>query len=123
MKRAFLAALLLAGVTITVAQTSTTDKATWSWTAPTSYTDGTPIPSTTTLTYNLYIGTAGKGSESPTPVQTGITGLTATTTGYAAGQAVCGTLTAVANGQEGPHSQEACKSFATIPGAPGLLVQ
>lgn len=123
MRRILIALVLLAGITITVAQTSATDKTTWTWTAPATYTDGTPIPNTVALTYNLYIGTAGKGSESAMAVQTGITGLAVTTTGYAAGQTVCGTLTAVANGQEGPHSQEACKSFATIPGAPGLLVQ
>ena len=33
----------------------------WSWTAPTTFADGTTIPSTDAITYNLYVGTAGKG--------------------------------------------------------------
>lgn len=115
---AFLACIALG---IASAQTTGTGTATWSWSAPTQYTDGSAIPSTTAITYNLYLGTAGPGSEAATPAQTGITALTATSSGYSAGENVCGTLTAVANGQESAHSSEACKAFPAVPKAPAAL--
>ena len=92
--------------------------ATWSWTAPTTFTDGTTIPSTDAITYNLYVGTAGKGSEATTPVQTGITATTVTTSGYAAGAVVCGEVTSVVNGVESARSNEACKTFPDVPSPP-----
>ena len=99
------------------AQTSN-NSATWSWTAPTTFTDGTAIPSTDAITYNLYVGTAGKGSEATTPVQTGITATTVTTSGYAPGAGVCGELTSVVNGVESARSNEACKTFPDVPSPP-----
>lgn len=119
-----LALLLFAAITVTFGQTSSPDTATWTWTAPTAYTDGTPIPSTVTLTYNIYIGTAGKGSEPAAATQTGITGSSLTTSGYAAGETVCGEITAVAGGEESARSNETCKTFLAIPSAPtGLSVK
>ena len=127
MRRAFVACLLGAALLAGIAGAQTPPaggSATWSWSAPTSYTDGTAIPSTVALTYNLYLGTGGPGSESSTPAQTGITALTATTSGYAAGVTVCGNLTAVAGGVESAHSAEACKTFPAVPAAPfGLTVK
>ena len=95
--------------------------AVWSWTAPTTFADGTAIPSTDAITYNLYVGTAGKGSEATTPVQTGITATTVTTSGYAAGAVVCGEVTAVVNGVESARSNEACKTFPDVPSPPTNL--
>ena len=95
--------------------------AVWSWTAPTTFADGTAIPSTDAITYNLYVGTAGKGSEATTPVQTGITATTITTSGYAAGAVVCGEVTAVVSGIESARSNEACKTFPDVPNAPTNL--
>ena len=99
------------------AQTSN-NSAAWSWTAPTTFADGTAIPSTDAITYNLYVGTAGKGSEAATPVQTGITATTVTTSGYAPGAVVCGELTAVVNSIESGRSNEACKTFPDVPSPP-----
>jgi hypothetical protein len=96
----------------------------WAWSAPTTYADGTALPSGTVITYNLYVGTAGPGSEAATPVQTGISALTVTTTGYSPGQNVCAELTAVVNGLESVKSNEACKAFPNPPGPPtGLTAQ
>ena len=93
----------------------------WSWTAPTTFADGTTIPTSDAITYNLYVGTAGKGSEATTAVQTGITATTVTTSGYAAGTVVCGEVTAVVSGIESARSNEACKTFPDVPNAPTNL--
>lgn len=118
------AALLIAAVAgLAIAAGTGTGTATWMWSAPTAFTDGTPIPSTDTITYNLYLGSA-PGAEAATPAQTGITALTATSTGFSAGQEVCGNLTAVVNGLESAHSNEACKTFPAVPNPPtGLTVK
>jgi hypothetical protein len=94
--------------------------AVFSWGAVTTYADGTAIPSTVPVTYNLYTGNAS-GAETLT--QSGITGLTVTTSGYADGTKVYGYVTAVANGVEGGHSNEASKSFPAVPGTTTLSVQ
>ena len=114
---ACIAAALVLSACSSRAQTAV-NTADWSWTAPTTFTDGTTIPSTDAITYNLYVGTAGKASEATTPVQTGLTTTTVTTSGYAAGTTVCGEVTAVVNGVESARSNEACKSFPDLPSAP-----
>lgn len=114
------ATLLLCGTAL--AQTSGT--ATWAYVAPTQYTDLTVISSTAVITYNLYVGTTGPGSEAATPVQTGIRFTSAITSGYTATEQVCGYVTAVVAGIESPHSLEACEASppaAKVPGAPGGL--
>lgn len=111
-------ALVLALAACSVGAQTTRNSATWSWTAPTTFVDGTSIPSTDAITYNLYIGTAGKGSEPATATQTGITGTSATTSGYAAGAVVCLEATAVVNGVESARSSEACKAFPDVPNPP-----
>jgi hypothetical protein len=120
-------AALLALMVASVATAQTTGTATWSYVAPTQYTDGTAIPSTATITYNLYVGVAGTGSEAPTPVQTGIRFTSAVTSGYTSTQQVCGFVTAVVAGIESAHSSEACQGAPVpttkTPGAPsGLTV-
>jgi len=105
---------------VALAQTASTNTSTWAWGAPTTFTDGTAIPSTSSITYNLYVGSGGPGSESSTPVQTGVTALTVTTSGYTDGETVCGKITAVVNGIESAKSNEACKSFGT-PNPPATL--
>ena len=106
------------------AQTTTGGTAKWSWTALADFTNGTAIPSSDAITYNIYIGTAGPGSEASTPVQTGLTAVTVTTSGYAAGQTVCGQVTAVVGGLESVRSNESCKTFPVAPDSPtGLTVQ
>lgn len=93
----------------------------WVYTAPTQFTDGTAIPSTDMIAFNLYAGTAGPGSEAATPVQAGIRYLSAVTSGYTAGENICGFVTAVVNGVESPHSSEACATFTGTPAAPSNL--
>lgn len=113
------AVVLIAGCT--AYSQSANNSAVWTWTAPSSFTDGTAIPSTDTITYNLYIGTSGKGSEPTTATQTGITAITLTTSGYTAGESVCGEVTAIVNGVESGRSNEACKNFPNQPNAPTNL--
>lgn len=55
MKR-YLVGLALAALTIGVAYAG--GKATATWTAPTTYTDGTPLPATDIKEYKVYEGTA-----------------------------------------------------------------
>jgi hypothetical protein len=126
MKRlAFIASSLLAVACIcgvALAQSSS-NTAQWTWGAVTTYADGTAIPSTVPVTYNLYIGTAGKGSEAATPAQSGLTSTSFATSGYSAGETVCGEFTAVAGGVEGARSNEACKTFPAVPAAGTLAVK
>jgi hypothetical protein len=113
-----LAALLCCGLATAQTTSGTVD---WYYTAPTQYTDGTAIPTTATITYNLYVGVAGPGSEAVAPVQTGIRFASAITSGYTPGEQVCGFVTAVVGGVESPHSSEACGTFSRTPGAPTNL--
>lgn len=92
--------------------------AVWTWSAPTAFTDGSPIPSTDAITYDVYVGTAGPGSESLTPVVTGVTADTWTGSGYKPGAIVCGEVTSVVNSIESARSNEACKSFPDVPNPP-----
>lgn len=94
----------------------------WTWTAPKDFTSGTPIPSTDAITYDVFVGTAGKSSESLTPVATGITADTWTGHGYAPGSVVCGVVTSVVNNIESAPSNEACKAFPDVPSPPTNLV-
>ena len=119
--RLFGIALLVFGVAVTFGQSAGT--ATWSWTAPTTYTNGQPLsPSDAAgMTYNLYTG-PGKGHESSTPVS-GITALSYMTSGYASGSTVCGYLTAeLADGATSAPTNEVCKTFTVaaplVPAAP-----
>lgn len=111
----------LIGFALAFAASAPVNTATWTWTAPADFTNGTAIPSSDAITYNLYLGTAGSGSEAATPALTGITADSVTTSGYVAGTTVCGEVTAVVNGMESAHSSEACKSFAPVPKAPAGL--
>jgi len=113
-----LAALLTCGAAFGQTTAGTVD---WAYTASTQFTDGTTIPSTDTVTFNLYVGTAGPGSEATAPVQTGIRYTSAVTSGYTAGEKVCGFVTEVVNGVESAHSSEACGVFTGTPGAPSNL--
>jgi len=113
-----LAAMLVVGIAFAQTTSGTID---WFYTPPTQFTDGTAIPSGTTITYNPYVGTAGPGSEAAAPVQTGIRFASAVTSGYTAGEQVCGFVTAVVNGVESPHSSEACGTFTGTPAAPSNL--
>jgi hypothetical protein len=91
--------------------------ATLSWSAPTTYSDGTPIPSTVTITYNVYQGTS---ATSLVKVASAVTALTSTiSTGLADAQTYYWSVTAVAGGLEGAQSNVASKAFAAV--APGVV--
>jgi hypothetical protein len=76
-----------------------------SWVAPTQYTDGTTIPSTVALTYNVY---AKLGGAAETKIRAAITGTSITAGAYPVGQSNCYTITVLANGVESARSAEAC---------------
>ena len=120
MRRLLIASIIALACGVALAQSSS-NTAQWNWGAVTTYTDGTTI--SVPVTYNLYIGTAGKSSESATPAETGLSALTFTGSGYAAGTTVCGEITAVAGGVEGARSNEACKTFPAVPAATTLTVK
>lgn len=94
---------------------------TLTWVAPTMNTDGTPVSSAQQpITYSIYQGPSGQ--EATTPVQTGVTALTATiTSGLTPGSTVCWQLTATdALGQTSAKTNEACVTLApSVPNPPG----
>lgn len=109
----FLASMLLAAA----AMAQTAPSATLTWSAPTLYSDGTTIPSTVTITYNVY---QGASATTLTKVATGVTTLTdLITTGLVDGQTYFWAVTAVANSLEGAQSNVVSKSFAAVP--PGTV--
>ena len=115
-----LAILALCAASVAYGQTQTAHTFSEFWTAPTEYTDGTPIPSGTVITYNWYVGINGPGSEPATPTQQNLPYTSAMySTNLVAGEDVCGYVTAVVNGVESPHSNESCSIIpAAKPAAP-----
>lgn len=106
-----IALLVVMGVSLwlAVANAQTARSATISFTRPTQFTDGTTIPTGTTITYNVYQG--ARGSTSKTRVGT-ITGTSTTiNSGLQPGE-YCWQVTTVANGAESALSNEGCKTFA-----------
>jgi hypothetical protein len=120
LRAAVLASLLLTGAV----QAQTLNQATLNWTAPTTYTDGTPIAAGTLVTYNVYQGPSGtikvKTPSSPLSVAS-----VTITTGFVTGTVWCFQVSSIANGLESALSAEACKTFPfPPPSAPtGLKVQ
>ena len=109
-----LSALALSLVS-SLALAQTTGALSWFWQAPTQFTDGTAIPPTDSITYNVLIGTAGPGSESATPAQTSDRYTSAITSGaYTAGMNVCAKIIAVdsaSNTIPSPPSAEFCQVY------------
>jgi fibronectin type 3 domain-containing protein len=93
------------------------NQAVLTWTAPTTYSDGTPLPASG-LAYKVYRGLSGATKTviaSPTTT-------TYTDTGQAQGTTVCYQVSATLAGQESALSTEACKTFpALAPSAPSAL--
>jgi hypothetical protein len=110
-----LALVLTLFATLALGQTAPT--ATLTWTAPTTYSDGTTIPSSVTLTYNIYQGIS---ATSLVKVATGVTAVTSSiNTGLADGTTYYWAVTAVAGGLEGAQSNVGTKTFAAV--APGTV--
>ena len=98
-----------------VAQTAPT--ATLSWGAVTAYTDGTAIPASCPVTYNVY---QGPTASTMVKVASGVTTLTSSiTTGLVDGNTYFFGVTAVACAVEGAQSNAASKVFAA--GTPGVV--
>jgi len=88
------------------------------WTAPTTYTDGTPLPASG-LGYKVYRGVKGA-------TKTVIASPTSTTytdtTGLNQGTTVCYQVSATLGTQESALSTEACKTFPqAAPSSPSTL--
>lgn len=88
-----------------VAQAADND-ATITFTAPTTYTDGTPIPAGTVLSYNVYQGLKG-GIKGKVSTITSLT--TLITTGLVPGNDYCFEVSVLANATESARSGEGCK--------------
>jgi hypothetical protein len=95
--------------------------ATLTWTNVTTYSDGTAIPSSVTVTYNIY---QGNSATALVKVATGVTAITSSiNTGLSDGQTYYFAVTAVANGVEGAQSNVGSKTFPTVaPGTTTLTV-
>jgi len=94
--------LLLAAFVASTSHAQAANQASLSWSAPTTYSDGSPL--TGTLTYTVYQGPQGgtkaKVSSTATTTYTVSSGLTQGTT-------VCWQVSATLNGQESALSNEA----------------
>lgn len=97
------------------------DPAVISFQAPTTYTDGTPIPAGTAFTYGVYQAPQGQ----PLVKVATITGTTTTiTTGLTPGATFCFAVTAIINGQESAQSNQQCKLSAfPVPSAVVITVR
>jgi len=120
MKRlALLLALLLPALAI--AQTPTTASIQVSWNAVTECTQGTAtVTCPGSITYNVYIGTNGSGSEGKPALEQGLTGTSVMLPGYTVGATIYGYVTAVVDGVESPPSAEV--SFVVVANAPAAIV-
>lgn len=87
-----------------------------SWTAPTTFTNGSAI--TGAITYNIYQGASG----AEVSAQTGVSATSVTiTTGLSAGSTVCWQVTAVVGGVESSRTTEVCETFPAQPNPPTNL--
>jgi hypothetical protein len=109
--------LILLGALVSGPAFAAPPSATLVWTAPTAFTDGTPISGT--ITYNVYQGLTG----ALTKVQSGISGLTVTiTTGLTPGTSQCFAVTAVVASVESAQSAQACAAIPVpTPNSPGQV--
>lgn len=98
-----------------------------SWTAPTSYTDGSAIASGTVISYNLYQaseppGSTCAGATFGQAMQSGLGGTTYTTLPYASAGVYCYELTSVVNNTESAPSNIVTVTVTNpIPNPPGAV--
>lgn len=109
-----LAALSLFAFTVAIAQAPTNSQQV-SWTPPTKYTDGTPIPASVAVTYNLY---AKLGSAPYVKIRSATANTTISSGPYPVGQVNCYQVSSIANEVEGARTAEACAPVRGL--APGL---
>jgi hypothetical protein len=120
MKHALSVLILVLLSSFAVAQNAVAaNQAVISFTAPTTYTDGTPI--TAVLSYGVYQALQGQPK---VKVATVLTTTSTITTGLLSGKTYCWQVTAIDGAQESAMSNEACKTFAPpIPNAVTITVQ
>lgn len=112
---------LLIGLLLAVASVAAfaANTAQLSWTPPSSYMDGAPIPSGTPITYTIRQGLKGQTKAVAGTVTT--SGSTITT-GLLSGNEYCWQVTGrVSTGPESDLSNEACKAFPPSPPQPFTL--
>lgn len=91
-----------------------------SWVAPTQYTDGSTIPSTVVITYNVYAKLDGA---TEVKLRTGVATSTITTGPFPVGQSNCYTVTVLVNGaNESARSPEACAAVQGLSTKPVTTV-
>lgn len=86
------------------------------WSAPTAFTDSSPIPATAVITYNVYGGLQGQSKRLLTPIPISTTSITRTNVSLGV---QCYTVTAIVNHQESIQSAEACTTVTAPPNPPG----
>lgn len=89
-----------------VANAATPPQANVSWNAPTTYVDGSPITSTSPITYQLYIGSSGKEAKFGAPISNS-TSMTVSSLPVS-GTQWCAQVSAIVAGVESALSTEAC---------------
>lgn len=117
--RSFLAILLSVVALSIFAQTGPPPSVTIRWTAPTTMDDGSPVPSSATISYNLY---GGKTPTGPWSAPISILGTSTIRNGVDTGQ-LCYYLEAVVNGKVSLPTTPACVNVvpaapSTVPNAP-----
>jgi len=124
MKRAYLtllaaifASLTIAGATVPTVTKTLGQTAKISWTAPTSYTDGTAIPSGTVITYDVFENDCANNTYG-SPAVTDITATSWTTPAYSATGSDCYVVVAVVHDVMSVPSQPVKVIVAFVPGCP-----
>lgn len=110
----------LCALIMTALEAATPPVATITWSRTTTYTDGTVIPATVPITYQVYEGAAGAEVIYKTPVSSPPYVLVPTP---AAGTSFCVQVTAIAGGVESDRSPEVCSSIpkVNIPATPAAV--
>jgi hypothetical protein len=101
--------ILIGSLWYAIANAQTARTATITFTRPTHYVDGTPIPAGTVLTYKVLQG--ARGSTNKPQVATITATATTINSGLQPGE-TCWQLITVANGVDSAVSNEGCKTFA-----------
>lgn len=105
---------------VSMAHAATPPSATVSFSAPTSYTDVTPIAAGTAISYTVFMGLRGQPK---TTIASIVTTSTTVTAGLTPGNTYCFEVSATVAGQESAHSNEVCKTFALpVPNAVVITV-
>lgn len=96
------------------------NQAVLTFTAPTAYTDATPIPDTIVLTFGVYQAIKGQPKVKVATIPSATHTIS---TDLLPGKTYCWQVSAIASGKESGLSNQACKTFPPlIPAVPTLMV-